>query len=70
MKVAIFSILMVIVSARLSAFCTTRYCSSCQKALVRGLLVGNSSQGRVCRMLITRPGCCVHALEAQNGIDF
>ena len=70
MKVTIFSIWIVMVSARLGDFCTTRYCSSCQKALSRGLIVGNSSQARVCRMLITRPGCCVHALEAQNGIDF
>ena len=69
MKIAIFSILMVMVSAKLSDFCTTRYCSSCQKALARGL-IANSSQARVCRMLITRPGCCAHALEAQNGIDF
>ena len=56
-------------TASIGNFCTTKNCSNCQKALSRDLL-RSKSQKRICRMLITRPGCCVHALERQNGIDF
>ena len=69
MKIVIISIMMSMVSAKLDDFCTTKYCSSCQKALARGLQVSRQRK-RVCRILISRPGCCVHALEQQNGIDF
>ena len=56
--------------ASITSFCTSKNCGNCQKYIARGMVRENSPEGRVCKMLITRPGCCVHALEQQFGIEF
>ena len=70
MKIAILGSLIALTHASIAKFCTSNHCGNCQKGIARGMLRRNSPQGRVCKMLITRPGCCVHALEEQFGIFF